>query len=90
MSVKDFSSFKKNGQAAVPIVGQPFQIENIWIPCCAKLRCNCGGADVAIAIENSVAVTCPSCQKVYNCAFNPMQNKVEFQIAVPEPPKAAS
>lgn len=91
MGVKDFTSFK-NGQAsaAVPIVGQPFTLQNIWVPCNAKLRCNCGGADVEIAIVNSESMACPSCKKVYNCAFNPTQNKVEFTIAVPGPDKVAS
>jgi hypothetical protein len=85
--VKDFASFK-NSQT--PIVGQPFSIKAIWVPCNATLHCNCGGADVDVTIENSVASACPSCGKSYNCAFNPMQNKVEFSIAVPEPEKVPS
>ena len=84
--VKDFSAFK-NPQAH--IVGQPFTIESLGVPCNARLRCNCGGADVAVVIVGSVSAACPSCHRVYNCAFNPMQNKVEFQIAVPEPPKVS-
>ena len=87
MSVRDFAGFK-NGQAH--IVGQPFTIDNLWLPANAKIRCNCGGADVAVAITNSESASCPSCRKVYNCAFNPMQNKVEFTIAVPEPEKVPS
>ena len=88
-NVKDFAGFKNNGQA-VPLVGQPFTVENLWMPCNAKLRCNCGGADVAVAIVNSESAACPSCKKVYNCAFSPQKNAVEFSIAVPEPPKEAS
>jgi hypothetical protein len=87
-NVKDFAGFKNNGQA-VPIIGQPFTVENIWLPCNAKLHCNCGGADVAVTIVNSESSACPSCQKVYNCAFNPQKNAVEFSIAVPEPLKVS-
>jgi hypothetical protein len=75
---------------AVPIVGQPFTLEAISVPCNAKLRCNCGGTDVQIMIANSVAVACPSCHRVFNVAFNPTKNAVEFHIAAPEPPKVAS
>lgn len=88
MGVRDFAGFKN--KQAVPIVGQPFTIKNLWVPCNAKLDCNCGGADVEIAIVNSESCACPSCRKVYNCAFNPQKNAVEFSIAVPEPPKVAS
>lgn len=87
-NVKDFAGFKN---ANAHIVGQPFTIENMWLPCNAKLRCNCGlGDDVAVVIVNSESAACPSCHKVYNCAFNPQKNAVEFSIAVPEPPKVAS
>ena len=88
-NVKDFAGFKNNGQA-VPLVGQPFTVENLWMPCNAKLRCNCGGTDVAVAIVNSESAACPSCKKIYNCAFSPQKSAVEFSIAVPEPPKEAS
>lgn len=87
-NVKDFAGFKN---ANAHIVGQPFTIENIWVPCNVKLRCNCGlGEDVTVVIENSVSAACPSCRKIYNCGFNPMQNKVEFAISVPEAEKVPS
>lgn len=85
--VKDFAAFK-NGQPH--IVGQPFTLEAVGVPCNAKLHCNCGGADVSVLIENSKPATCPSCLKTYNALFNPTTNKIEFQIAVPEPPKEPS
>lgn len=85
--VKDFAAFK-NGQPH--IVGQPFTIEAIAVPCSATLRCNCGGEDVAVSIVNSVAASCPSCRKSYNCAFNPMQNKVDFAIGMPTQEKEPS
>lgn len=85
--VKDFSAFKNN---QAPIVGQPFTLEAIGVPCNAKLRCNCGGADVAVIIMNSVPASCPSCRRVYNAAFNPLQSKVEFSIAVPQPEQVPS
>lgn len=85
--MRDFAAFK-NGQPH--IVGQPFTLEAISVPCSARLRCNCGGAEVSVSIIHSVAASCPSCQKSYNALFNPTTNSVEFQIAVPEPPKVAS
>lgn len=85
--VRDFNSFK-NGQPH--IIGQPFTLEAISVPCNAKIRCNCGGADVSVSIINSTAAACPSCLKSYNALFNPTTNSVEFQIAVPEPPKEPS
>ncbi len=72
------------------IVGQPFMVESLSVPCSANLRCNCGGEDCSVQIINSIAASCPSCQKTYNARFNPASNSVEFQIAVPEPPKVAS
>jgi hypothetical protein len=85
--IKDFASFKSN---TAHIVGQPFTLEAIGVPCNAKLHCNCGGAEADVLIQMSVAASCPSCQKVYNCLFNPTKNAVEFSIAMPEPEKVPS
>jgi hypothetical protein len=74
----------------VPIVGQPFTLTGIAVPVNATLTCNCGGADVAVTITMSTSMACPSCRKRYNAVFNPLQNKIEFQIAVPEAEKVPS
>lgn len=68
----------------VPMVGQPFTLRAVSVPMNATLTCNCGGEDTAVTILNSVAAACPSCRRSYNAAFNPLQNKVEFQIAIPK------
>lgn len=83
-AIKDFAAFRNNH---TPIVGQPFTLEAISVPCNAQLRCNCGGEHVTVDIKQSVAAACPSCGKSYNALFNPTTNSVEFRIAVPEPPK---
>lgn len=69
--------------AGVPVVGQPFTIASMYCPINATLTCNCGGADTTLTIVGSVAVQCPSCQKSYNAAFNPITAKIEIKIVAP-------
>ena len=70
--------------ANTPIVGQPFTLRSILIPVTASLTCNCGlGDDTTITIVSSAGATCPGCGRVWNVAFNPTTNKLEFSMALP-------
>lgn len=69
---------------AVPVVGQPFTLTGIACPINATLTCNCGGAETAVQIIGSHAAPCQSCGKLYNGAFNPQKNAVEFVISMPK------
>lgn len=70
--------------ASTPIVGQPFTLLSILIPVTAAIRCNCGGAgDTTITIVLSSGATCPACARVWNVAFNPTTQKLEFTMALP-------
>lgn len=69
---------------AVPLVGQPFKVVAIWCPVNLTLDCNCGGEQVRVEVVGSLPTACPSCGKVYRVAFNPMTQKIEMQIAIPQ------
>ncbi len=69
------------------VLGQPFTITRCYVPTNLTLTCNCGGEQTTVEIVGSVSEECPSCHTVYNAAFNPMQNKLEMQMAKPEPSK---
>jgi hypothetical protein len=74
----------------VPILGQPFQLKNIYCPVTANLSCTCGGAETDVAIVASVPGTCPSCHKIFNIAFNPTTMKLEVLMMVPTEEKVPS
>ncbi len=73
-----------SAQQHVPVIGQPFTLHEVYVPANARLTCNCGGAETQVEIVASVAAACPSCHKVFNARFNPTNNRLEFQIAVPQ------
>lgn len=87
MSVKDFRAFK-NGQPH--IIGQPMTIHTAFCPVTATLTCNCGGDNTAVTITLSQQAACPSCGRMFNAAFNPTTNKMEFVIALPKPEEVPS
>jgi hypothetical protein len=74
--------------ASTPIVGQPFTLLSILIPVSAAITCNCGQSgdtriNTTINIVLSAGATCPACHRVWNVAFNPTTNKLEFTMALP-------
>lgn len=73
-------------QRPVPIVGQPFSVQQLGICVNLKLACNCTTPASTVAIVASAPTPCPGlCGKVYNAMIDPTTNRLEVVIATPGP-----
>lgn len=70
-------------QNAVPLVGQPFTLENVSMPVNALLTCKCVLPGTPLQVIASAPVTCPFCKKVYVLVFNPQNGQLAVGMGDP-------